>query len=40
MMTEELKALVNYRITQADEAVSEAEALLGQRLLRGSLNRT
>jgi len=39
MMTEEIRELVKYRMEQADDAVLEAEALLGQGLLRGCVNR-
>ena len=38
-MTEELKALVNYRLEQAGEAILEVEALLAKGLLRGCVNR-
>ena len=39
MMTENIKALVNYRLEQADESLEAARTLLDKKLIRPSLNR-
>ncbi len=39
MMTENIKALVAYRLEQADESLEAARTLLDKRLIRPSLNR-
>jgi uncharacterized protein (UPF0332 family) len=39
MMTENIKALVEYRIEQADESIEAARTLLDKKLIRPSVNR-
>ncbi|MFC1862867.1 HEPN domain-containing protein [Thermodesulfobacteriota bacterium] len=39
MMTENIKALVEYRQTQADESLDASEVLIEKNLLRPSVNR-
>jgi uncharacterized protein (UPF0332 family) len=39
MMTENIKALVAYRIEQADESIEAARILLDKKLVRPSVNR-
>jgi uncharacterized protein (UPF0332 family) len=39
MMTENIKALVSYRIEQADESLEAARTLLDKKLIRPSVNR-
>jgi len=37
--SEQLRALIGYRLEQADETLREAEILLNESALRGSINR-
>ena len=39
MMTENIQALVTYRLEQADESLEAARILLGNNLIRPSVNR-
>ena len=39
MMTENVQALVTYRLEQADESIEAARTLLDKKLIRPSLNR-
>ena len=39
MMTENIRALINYRIDQADESLEAARTLLDKKLVRPSINR-
>jgi uncharacterized protein (UPF0332 family) len=39
MMTENVQALVTYRLGQADESIEAARTLLDKKLIRPSLNR-
>ena len=39
MMTENIQALVAYRLEQADESIEAAKTLLDKRLIRPSVNR-
>ena len=39
MMTENIRALVTYRIEQADESIVAAKTLLDKKLIRPSVNR-
>ena len=39
MMTENIQALVTYRLEQADESLEAARALLDKKLIRPSVNR-
>jgi uncharacterized protein (UPF0332 family) len=39
MMTENIQALVNYRLEQADESLEAARTLLEKELIRPSVNR-
>lgn len=39
MMTENILALVNYRLEQADESLEAARTLLDKKLIRPSVNR-
>jgi uncharacterized protein (UPF0332 family) len=39
MMTENIKALVAYRLEQADESIEAARTLLDKKLIRPSVNR-
>jgi uncharacterized protein (UPF0332 family) len=40
MMTDNIKALVSYRLEQADESLKAGRVLLDQRLFRPSVNRS
>ena len=39
MMTENIQALINYRLDQADESLEAASTLLDKKLIRPSINR-
>ena len=39
MMTENIQALVTYRLEQADESLEAAKTLLDKKLIRPSVNR-
>jgi uncharacterized protein (UPF0332 family) len=39
MMTENIQALVTYRLEQADESLEAARTLLDKKLIRPSINR-
>ena len=39
MMTENIQALVTYRLEQADESLEAARTLLDKKLIRSSVNR-
>ena len=39
MMTENIQALVAYRLEQADESLEAAKTLLDKKLIRPSVNR-
>jgi uncharacterized protein (UPF0332 family) len=39
MMTENIRALIKYRLEQADESLEAARTLLGKKMIRPSINR-